>query len=175
MTAENYRAALAAAVKEYETLGQQRRDIDKRLAQLAHTIGTLSRLLGLTPTVPMGLTDAIRLVIRGAGVPMTPVDVRDRLHAIGFDVSKYANDLAAVHTILKRLNQSGELRFIPNAPGKHQYTWNRPITPVALGPDILAFMRDNAHEHEAMRATTTDSEDDRKPRRRQRQPRRAAR
>jgi hypothetical protein len=83
---------------------------------------------------------------------MTPVDVRDRLHAIGFDVSKYANDLAAVHTILKRLNQSGELRFIANAPGKHQYTWNRPVTPVALGPDILAFMRDNAHEHEAMRA-----------------------
>jgi len=156
MTAENYRAALAAAIKEYEALGEQRRDIDKRLAQLAQTIGTLSRLLGLTPTVPMGLTDAIRLVVRGAGVPMTPVDVRDRLHAIGFDVSKYANDLAAVHTILKRLNQTGELRFIPRAPGKHQYTWNRPVTPVALGPDILAFMRDNMREHEAMRVAATD-------------------
>ena len=158
MTSTDYRAALAAAIKEYEALGDQRRDIDKRLAQLAHTIGTLSRLLGLTPTVPIGLTDAIRLVVRGAGVPMTPVDVRDRLHAIGFDVSKYANDLAAVHTILKRLNQSGELRFIPRAPGKHQYTWNRPVTPVALGPDIVAFMRDNMHEHEAMRATGADAE-----------------
>lgn len=158
MTATDYRAALAAAVKEYEALGDQRRDIDQRLAQLAHTIGTLSQLLGLTPTVPMGLTDAIRLVVRGAGVPMTPVDVRDRLHAIGFDVAKYANDLAAVHTILKRLNQSGELRFIPRAPGKHQYTWNRPVTPVALGPDIVAFMRDNMHEHEALRATDADGE-----------------
>jgi len=151
VTSDNYRAALAAAIKEYEALGDERRDIDQRLAQLAHTIGTLSKLLGLTPTVPMGLTDAIRLVIRGAGVPMTPVDVRDRLHAIGFDVSKYSNDLAAVHTILRRLNESGELRFIARAPGKHQYTWNRPTTPVALGPDIVAFMRDNAHEHEAMR------------------------
>ena len=150
MTSDNYRAALAAAIKEYEALGDERRDIDQRLAQLAHTIGTLSKLLGMTPTVPMGLTDAIRLVIRGAGVPMTPVDVRDRLHAIGFDVSKYSNDLAAVHTILRRLNESGELRFIARAPGKHQYTWNRPTTPVALGPDIVAFMRDNAHEHEAM-------------------------
>ena len=82
MTDENYRAALAAAITEYEALGEQRRDIDKRLAQLAHTIGTLSKLLGLTPTVPMGLTDAIRLVMRGGGVPMTPVEVRDRLHAI---------------------------------------------------------------------------------------------
>jgi len=150
VTSDNYRAALAAAIKEYEALGDERRDIDQRLAQLAHTIGTLSKLLGMTPTVPMGLTDAIRLVIRGAGVPMTPVDVRDRLHAIGFDVSKYSNDLAAVHTILRRLNESGELRFIARAPGKHQYTWNRPTTPVALGPDIVAFMRDNAHEHEAM-------------------------
>jgi hypothetical protein len=157
VTSTDYRAALAAAIKEYEALGEQRRDIDKRLAQLAHTIGTLSQLLGLTPTVPMGLTEAIRLVVRGAGVPMTPIDVRDRLHAIGFDVSKYANDLAAVHTILKRLNQSGELRFIPRAPGKHQYTWNRPVTPVALGPDILAFMRDNMHEHEAMRAVDVDA------------------
>ena len=167
MTATDYRAALSAAIKEYEALGAQRRDIDKRLAQLAHTIGTLSRLLGLTPTVPMGLTDAIRLVMRGAGVPMTPVDIRDRLHAIGFDVSKYSNDLAAVHTILKRLNASGELRFIPRAPGRHEYTWNRPTTPVALGPDIVQFMRDNAHEHEVMRATRRD-DDERAPKRRRR-------
>ena len=146
MTATDYRAALAAAINEYEALGEQRRDIDKRLAQLAQTIGTLSRLIGLTPTVPIGLTDAIRLVVRGAGVPMTPIEVRDRLHGIGFDVSKYTNDLAAVHTILKRLNESGELRFIPRAPGKHQYTWNRPVTPVLLGADIVAFMRDNMAE-----------------------------
>ena len=58
-----------------------------------------------------------------------------------------------MHTILKRLNQSGELRFMPRAPGKHQLYLNRPVTPVALGSDIVAFMRDNMHEHEAMRAT----------------------
>jgi hypothetical protein len=146
MTHEDYRRALESATREYEELGTKRQAIDNRLAELAQTIGTLSKLLGLTPTVPLGLTDAIRLVVRGAGVPMTPVDVRDRLQAIGFDVSKYTNDLAAVHTILKRLNESGELRFIPRAPGKHQYSWNRGVTPVALGPDIVAFMRDNMTE-----------------------------
>src|SRR5262249_19651232 len=102
MTQDDYRRALEAATREYEALGEKRREIDQRLAELAQTIATLSKLLGLTPTVPMGLTDAVRLVVRGAGVPMTPVDVRDRLAAIGFDVSKYVNDLAAVHTILKR-------------------------------------------------------------------------
>jgi hypothetical protein len=175
MTATDYRAALTAAIKEYEALGEQRRDIDKRLAQLAQTIGTLSRLLGLTPTVPIGLTDAIRLVVRGAGVPMTPIEIRDRIHAIGFDVSKYTNDLAAVHTILKRLNESGELRFIPRAPGKHQYTWNRPVTPVQLGADIVSFMHDNMAEQQATRATSGKPEKDppasARPSRRKRAPR----
>lgn len=171
MTHEDYRRALEAATREYEALGTKRQAIDKRLAELAQTIGTLSQLLGLTPTVPLGLTDAIRLVVRGAGVPMTPPDVRDRLRAIGFDVSKYANDLAAVHTILKRLNESGELRFLAKGVGPHQYVWNRPTTPVALGPDILRFMRENAHEHEAMQATEEEDERPRPSRGRSSRPR----
>jgi hypothetical protein len=158
MTAKDYRAALAAAIKEYEDLGQQRRAIDDRLAQLGQTVGTLTRLLGLTPTVPLGLTDACRMVLRG-GQPMTPVEVRDRLLAIGVDVSKYANDLAGVHTILKRLNGSGELRFLPRGPGKHQYVWNRPTTPVALTSDIVAFMHDARGEQEAMHATKDDEDE----------------
>ena len=155
MTHEDYRRALDAATREYEELGARRQAIDKRLAELAQTIGTLSKLIGLTPTVPLGLTDAVRMIMRG-GVPMTPVEVRDRLHAIGFDMEKYANDLAAVHTILKRLNESGELRFVPRTPGKHQYTLNRPSTVIALGPDILRYMRENAAEREAMHATDDD-------------------
>src|SRR5258706_843761 len=165
MTHEDYRRALDSATREYEELGAKRQAIDNRLAELAQTIGTLSKLLGLTPTVPLGLTDAIRLVVRGAGVPMTPTDVRDRLRAIGIDVSKYANDLAAVHTILKRLNSSGEVRFIPREAGKHQYAWSRPATPVALTPDIVAHMHDATHEREAMRATRVDEGDQDPPRR----------
>ena len=161
MTTDDYRRALATAIREYETLGQQRQDIDKRLAEVMQTIGTLSRLCGLVPTVPLGLTDACRLVVRGAGVPVTPADVRQRLQSIGFDLSKYANDLAAIHTILKRLNESGELRFIPKtftaagglAIAKQAYLWNHGRHVVALGADIKAFMRDASLEREAMQAT----------------------
>ncbi|HEY6210974.1 MAG TPA: hypothetical protein VIW45_01755 [Vicinamibacterales bacterium] len=155
MTQADYRRALEAATREYEELGAKRRDIDRRLAELAQSIGTLSRLLGLTPTVPMGLTDAVRLVVRGAGVPLTPVEVRDRLQAIGFDVSKYTNDLAAVHTILKRLNESGEIRFVGRS-GKHQYIWNAGVTPVVLTKDVVQYMHENIHEREAARATDVD-------------------
>lgn len=151
MTQDDYRRALESAIREYEELAANRQAIDKRLAELAQTIGTLTKLLGFTPTVPLGLTDAIRLVMR-AGVPLTPLEVRDRLRTIGFDLEKYANDLAAVHTILKRLNESGELRFLPRAPGNHQYLVNRPLTPVALGPDVLRVMRENAAERHAMDA-----------------------
>ena len=163
MTHEDYRRALDAAVKEYEALGAQRHEIDGRLAQLSQSIATLTRLLGLTPTVPFGLTDAIRMIVRGAGVPMTPVEVRDRLHAIGFDVSKYTNDLAAVHTILKRLNESGEIRFLARPGGKHQYIWNTGVTPVVLTRDVIQYMHDNTLEREAAQATDIDAAPSRKP------------
>lgn len=138
---EHYRRALEAAVREYEALGTQRRDIDTRLAHLAQSIGTLTRLIGLTPTVPLGLTDACRLVLRG-GLPMTPLDVRDRLLAIGVDLSIYSSELAVIHTVLKRLNEAGEIRLIPHAGGKHAYLWQHPPTAIRLGPEVAQFVRE---------------------------------
>ncbi len=140
MTTNDYRAALQAAAKEYEDLGEQRRKIDERLNQLAQTIGTLSRLIGLTPTVPLSITDAVRLAMR-AGVPMTPPEVRDRLLAIGVDLSSYSNELAVIHTVLRRLNEAGEIRIIPKPGGKNAYLWTKPPRVVALGPEIAEFIR----------------------------------
>jgi hypothetical protein len=140
VTTESYRSALDAAIKEYEALGEQRRDIDRRLSHLAQTIGTLSRLLGLSPTVPLGLTDACRLVLRG-GLPMTPVEVRDRLLEIGVDLTVYVNDLSAIHTVLKRLNESGEIRLVPRPSGKNAYLWQAPPTATLIGAEIAQYMR----------------------------------
>jgi hypothetical protein len=140
VTTEDYRRALDAAVKEYEALGEQRRSIDTRLAQLSQTIGTLSRLCGLIPTVPWGLTDACRVVLR-SGLPMTATDVRDRLQSIGFDLSKYSSELAAIHTVLRRLNEAGELRMLAGGPKKGGYLWNMPSSASALGPEIAEHVR----------------------------------
>jgi hypothetical protein len=146
VTTAAYRSALDAAIAEYERLGAERRAIDKRLSELAQTIGTLSRLVGLVPTVPLGLTDACRLVLRG-GLPMTPLDVRDRLLGIGVDLSVYANDLAAIHTVLKRLNEGGEIRLIPRANGKNAYLWQAPPSAIAIGPDIAAHIHAHGEFH----------------------------
>jgi hypothetical protein len=126
VTSEDYRTALASAIREYEAIGEQRRELDKRLSQLAQTIGTLSRLIGL----------ALR-----AGVPMTPTDVRDRLLAIGVDLSIYSSELAVIHTVLKRLNEAGEIRLLPRPDRKPAYLWAAPPRAVALGPEIAEFVR----------------------------------
>jgi hypothetical protein len=152
VTDQDYRRALDAAIKEYEALGQQRRDIDDRLAQLAHTMGTLTKLLGLTPTVPMGLTDACRLALRGAGLPLTPLEVRDRLLAIGVDLSIYSNELAAIHTILKRLNDAGEIRVVTKGAGqsgarKYAYIWNYGITSVRITKERAESLRQTGTFH----------------------------
>lgn len=119
----DYHKALATAVREYEALGAQRRDIDRRLAELAQTIGTLHRLCGHAPTVAWGLTDSCRWVLRGAGHPLTPIEVRDRLEAMGVDLSKYSSSLAAIHTVLKRLRDAGEVAYLELPTGKFAYEW----------------------------------------------------
>jgi hypothetical protein len=146
VTNPDYRVALAAAISEYESLGEQRRTIDERLSQLAQTIGTLSKLLGLTPTSPLGLTDACRLIYRNSGVPLSPTEVRERLRAIGVDLSVYSNEMAAIHTVIKRLNENGEVRFLP-APGKHLYKWVVPPKAVAIGPEVAQFIRESGRFH----------------------------
>jgi len=143
-----YRRALETAAKEYEALGEERQRIDRRLGELAQTISSLSRLCGLTPTVPWGLTDACRTVLRSAGVTMTPAEVRERLQAIGCDLSSYSNVMAAIHTVLKRLNESGELRFVASGHGKIAYIWNRPPKAALLGPDVARLMRELEQQQE---------------------------
>ncbi len=148
-TTDRYRRALEAAVREYERLGQARAEIDKRLAQLAQTIGSLSRLCNLTPTVPYGLTEACRLVLKAAGHPLTATEVRAQLDAMGFDLERYSNDLASIHTVLKRLNASGEAQFVARAWGKPAYAWSRPARVVALTGDVAKAIFGDEHGPDA--------------------------
>lgn len=127
MTQSDYRRALDAAIQEYERLSRQRAEIDQRLAQLVQTIGNLSRLCNLTPTVALGLTDACRMILKVAGHPLTVAEIRAQLEAMGFDLSKYSNPLASIHTVLKRLCQASEAKFLPRAYDKPLYSWKSPV------------------------------------------------
>ena len=72
--------------------------------------------------------------------------------AFGFDTTRYTNDLAAVHTTLKRLNDAGELRFIARpGTGDKTYVWDRPARAALLGPDIAAVKREMDEKRKAPR------------------------
>jgi len=108
MSTDDYRRALDAASREYEIALAERAKLDDRLAQLKQTIGSLTKLCGYEPSVSWGLTEACRTLLRSARTPLTAVELRDRLASVGFDLDRYSNALAAVHTVLKRLTESGE-------------------------------------------------------------------
>jgi len=129
---DDYVKAFEAATREMESLMQQRADLDQRILHVRQTLVSLSRLCGFTPTVSWGMTDGVRFILRRAQRPMSAIDVRDELANWGFDMSRYANDLSAIHTVLKRLNKAGEIRFVARAAGSHVYEWMRPTTPVNM-------------------------------------------
>jgi hypothetical protein len=129
---DEYLKAFEAATREMESLMQARADLDQRILHLRQTLVSLSHLCGLTPTVSWGMTDGVRFILRRSRRALTAIDVRDELANWGFDVSKYANDLSAIHTVLKRLNKAGEIRFVARDQGGHAYEWNRPYTPVNM-------------------------------------------
>ena len=119
----HYRRALDAALREYETLLAERTQLDKRVAQLAQTVGTLSRLCGAVPNVALGPADACRIVLKAAGHPLTVPEIRAQLEAMGFDLDRYINGAAVIHTSLKRLADQHEVGLVPQAWGKPAYVW----------------------------------------------------
>ena len=144
MTQQSSKAALDAALREYETLLQQKSDLDSRLAQLGESIGTLTRQCGYTPTVVYGLTEACKTSLRCAAAPMTPLEVRDRLQATGFDTTRYSNPLAAIHTVLRRLTESGEVRRRTSRSKGATYEFVTP--PKRLISNPATQMRGHRHE-----------------------------
>ncbi|MGE3274608.1 MAG: hypothetical protein AB7O67_05820 [Vicinamibacterales bacterium] len=117
MADADYRKALDSACREWERLSAERTALDRRLTDLQRTIATLSRLCGLEPTVPFGLADGCRAVLRRHDEPLAASRIRDELEAIGFDFTRYSNPLASLHVTLKRLVQAGEARYVPGSPG----------------------------------------------------------
>ena len=51
---------------------------------------------------------------------------------------QYTNSLAAVHTVLKRLNRSQEVLFVEHPSGKFACEWRPSVRPVLLSETALA-------------------------------------
>jgi hypothetical protein len=149
----NYSTILEAAIteladlmRERELLDARRENLNERIIRVREGVVGLSSLAGHDPDEirmkyanlfpelidsDIGFTDAVRKVLAANATLMTPVGVRTGLRTLGFDLDRYSNPLASIHTVLKRLVESGEAE-IGTVNESTAYRWkNRPEFSVA--------------------------------------------
>ena len=121
MESSAYKKALDAANTEITDLVRQRAELDKRISQLTVTVDALSALTDSHPVVyedapsgleEVGISDAIKQVLRSSPVPLTPGEIKAKLTESGFDASVYANDGAIIQSTLKRLEKEGDVSLV---------------------------------------------------------------
>lgn len=130
----NYKAVLEAAkvdlMREQNALGdclKLQEMYEKKISGLRATIAALSRMLDeeFVEEDALGLTDAIRQAFKSAGTNgnLTATEVRGKLEMLGFDIRKYGNLMASVHTIVGRLVNSGYIRHVGTRGGENKPTY----------------------------------------------------
>lgn len=103
--------------------------IDKATRQLAQVRQAKATLAGADDDEPVAfegkLADAIRTVLMGRERSFIPTELRDAVKALGYTFRPGSNEMAAVHGILKRLKESGQVKTkeFRKAPGVVRYFW----------------------------------------------------
>jgi hypothetical protein len=107
-----YAIAFVQAFTELQELKQEERRIAIRKAQLHETLKALGPLVSSTTVdiSTMSLADAIRLVVRSAGRPVNAIEIRSRLKDLGYNLDRFENPLASIHTALNRMQEAEELK-----------------------------------------------------------------
>ena len=108
-----YAVAIRTAMDEIKGLLEERKRIDLRMKDLNRTLSMLMKLTDLpTPMYPanMGLTDAVRAVLRGTKQPNSSSVITKILKEMEFDFSGYSNPQASVNGTLMRLVDAGEAK-----------------------------------------------------------------
>jgi hypothetical protein len=106
----------ALAEQELASLEQEHLRIQERLVWIDGRTRQLTEYLrAVTPLIEddpgeelseMGLTQICRDVLRDAARWVTAQEMRDMLNAMGIDLSGYTNQMAVLHSILRRIGPS---------------------------------------------------------------------
>lgn len=149
MTGQDYKKILDQAKQDLlaaqQELGEclsKQEQIEKKITGLRQTISALSRMLDedFVEEDAMGLTDAIREIFSTRLGDLIPTEVRDALKESGYDITKYGNVMASVHSVINRLATRGEIVEVgTRADGKAAYKWKGPIKArIAVPRGVLA-------------------------------------
>ena len=136
-----------SAKDEMGMLIQQRFQLDRKIMALEQTIQGLDALCkgeadeaiqdrSLAPVREsdyakevraLGLTEAIRKILRDHGLPLTTKSIRLRLQMYNYEKLPEINPMAAIHGVLRRLVESEEVKTTENDKGKPAYQWKTPL------------------------------------------------
>jgi hypothetical protein len=145
------RDAIAALEREEKELLDQHQRTEVRLTQVRTAKAALVALENEEPIEFDGkLADAARIALKSVGRrSLTPTEVRDAVKALGYNIEKHTNQMAAVHSVLKRLHEANEagVKELPQAPGQRRYYWAANFTePVPPGTTGAASFLDAANK-----------------------------
>jgi len=108
----SYRADLVRLEAEAAELDIKRDELRKQMEQTKRVIASLASLAGEhgINAGEMGFTDACRTMLNNAHPEwISAIEIREALVRSGFDLSGYANAMASIHTILRRLEENNEV------------------------------------------------------------------
>ena len=119
------RDAITALEAQEQSITDEYQRLEIRLAQIRTAKAALEALESDLPVEFDGkLADAIRRVLTAIGQrSLPPTEIRDRVKGIGYNIGKHPNQMAAVHSVLHRLVESGEVKTKEwsGSPGKLRY------------------------------------------------------
>jgi hypothetical protein len=141
-----YQTALFKAWEEFQKTQEDERQLTIKKLQLRQTIEALFPLAfpdwEVTDIRNMTLADAIRAVIKSSTRAVSVKEVRGKLQDLGFDLSKYDNPLASIHTATNRMVESEELIWVDDEGKK-----------LSPGPELKAIPESS--ELDALTALTS--------------------
>jgi len=137
MTMKNYHRTLFEAKQDLARHLVKRQSLDQKIARLQAVVSDLQNLCAerdqsnlekridrvIKADLTVGITESARVILKENFFPMTASEVKEKIEARKLNLARYSNPLAVIHTILKRLVQSGEVRVVPQAKNKNAYQW----------------------------------------------------
>jgi hypothetical protein len=102
---------LADLMRQYGAADEASRRAERDKLKIRTAIAAILAITTEEPLEYQGtLADACRAVVRDSATPLEPTAVRDGIIALGYNLTQHKNPLASIHSVLKRLAQSGDLR-----------------------------------------------------------------
>jgi hypothetical protein len=133
----DYHRTLYEAKQDLANHLVKRQKLDQKIARLHAVVTNLQNLCAemdqksfekqvdrvIKKDLKVGITQSARVILQETFFPMAPGELLKGIEARKYNIARYANPLAVIHTLLKRLVQSGEVRIVPQAGGKKAYQW----------------------------------------------------